>query len=142
MRRRHVFHIVGAVVAAVGVAMLFPVAIALIYQEWAEAWQLALAAGLTAGIGAMAWRAWDRPGELSTREGFAAVGLAWFAISAFGVLPYLFTGTFSNLNDAFFETAAGFTTTGASVVPDPSVLTGVGEQCWPRTNIRSVVSLG
>ena len=102
--------------------MLLPAAVSLIYQEWWEALQIALAAVLTTAAGTAAWRAWDRPGELSPREGFAAVGLAWFAISAFGVLPFLLTGDFTNLTDAFFETAAGFTTTGASVVPDPSDL--------------------
>ena len=124
MRLRHVFHIIGAVVAAVGVAMLFPAVVALVYQEWSVAWQIGLAGVATFAIGGFAWRAWDRPGELSAREGFAAVGLAWFAISAFGVLPYLLTGSFalSEITDAFFETAAGFTTTGASVVPDPAAL--------------------
>jgi len=32
------------------------------------------------------------------------------------------TGSIGNLTDAFFETASGFTTTGASILPDPSVL--------------------
>ena len=122
MRLRHVFHIIGAVVAAIGVAMFVPVAVSLIYQEWSHAWQIGLAGVVTAGAGGFAWRAWDRPGELSAREGFAAVGLAWFAISAFGVLPYLLTGEISSVTDAFFETAAGFTTTGASVLPDPGAL--------------------
>ena len=46
----------------------------------------------------------------AAREGFATVGLSWFAISLFGMLPYLLTDTFNGPTDAFFETAAGFTT--------------------------------
>ena len=122
MRLRNVLHIVGAVVAATGIAMLLPVAVSLIYQEWGEAFQIMLASVLTTGTGAAAWKVWRKPAELSPREGFATVGLAWFAISAFGVLPYLLTGDLTNLTDAFFETTAGFTTTGASVVPNPADL--------------------
>ncbi len=129
MKRRHVFHIVGVVVASVGAAMLLPAATAAIYREWDDVGWFVLAALLTTAAGLVAWRAWDRPGELRPREGFAAVGLSWFAISAFGMVPYLFTGAITNVTDAFFETAAGFTTTGASVVPDPAVL-GHGVLMW------------
>jgi len=121
MSGRRILYVIGAVVMAVGVAMLSATVVALIYQEWAEAWQITLAAVVTFAIGGAAWRYFDRPGELTTREGFATVGLAWFAISAFGMLPYLFTGTFW-LTNAFFETAAGFTTTGASVLAAPEEL--------------------
>ncbi len=122
MSLRRVFYVVGTVVAATGVAMLLPVAVALIYQEWSVAGGIALAAALTTGLGLAAWKAWDRPGELTPREGFAAVGLSWFAISALGTLPFLITGAISNVTNAFFETAAGFSTTGASIVPDPAML--------------------
>ncbi|MFQ5554648.1 MAG: TrkH family potassium uptake protein [Acidimicrobiia bacterium] len=122
MERRHAFHVVGVVVAATGAAMLVPLVTSLIYREWEHAGWFALAAFVTAAAGFGASRAFGRPGELTPREGFAAVGLSWFAMSAFGMLPYLLTGSVGNVTDAFFETASGFTTTGASVVPDPAVL--------------------
>jgi trk system potassium uptake protein TrkH len=78
---------------------------------------LALAAGITLAAGVAGWR-WGSPGELSAREGFAIVGLSWFVVAAFGILPYLLTGTLGDFSDAFFESAAGFTTTGATVVAD------------------------
>lgn len=59
--------------------------------------------------------------ELRHREGFAIVTFSWLAISFFGALPYLFSGTFSTLTDAFFESISGFTTTGASVLTDIEV---------------------
>jgi trk system potassium uptake protein TrkH len=122
MSRRGLLHLIGAVVAASGLAMLGPVLVSLIYQEWTVAWQILLAAVITTGAGGATWRIFGNPGDLTTREGFAIVGLAWFAISVFGTLPYLFTGDIGSFTDAFFETAAGFTTTGASVVPDPAAL--------------------
>jgi trk system potassium uptake protein TrkH len=119
---RRLLHLIGAVVSAIGAAMFAAVVTSLIYREWAEAAWIALAAVITIGIGFATWTHYDRPHDLSRKEGFAIVGLSWFAISAFGTLPYLLTGSISNITDAFFETAAGFTTTGASVIPDPSLM--------------------
>ena len=117
---RRLSYIIGAVVAAVGVAMLPALLTSLIYQEWNDALGLFTASFVTVLIGFVAWRMFGSSGELTKREGFAAVGLAWIAIAFVGTLPYLFTGTIANITDAFFESAAGFTTTGSSVIPDPS----------------------
>jgi trk system potassium uptake protein TrkH len=122
MAWRRLAHVIGAVVAAAGAAMLLPVVVALIYQEYDVAWQIGLASLLTMGIGLLAWRYLDPPGRLTTREGFAIVGLSWIAMAFFGTLPYLLTGEITSFTDAFFETAAGFTTTGASITPDPASL--------------------
>lgn len=119
---RRLSFIIGAVVAASGVAMVPAALVSLGYQEWAEAGQIFLAALVTVGLGVIGWRVVGRHGVLTTKEGFAAVGLAWFVMAFFGTLPYLFTGSIANLTDAFFETAAGFTTTGSSIIPDPGTL--------------------
>ena len=52
---------------------------------------------------------------MRSREGYAVVGLAWVLFSAFGGLPFMFTGVTSYFWDAFFETVSGFTTTGATI---------------------------
>ncbi|GMQ92673.1 MAG: TrkH family potassium uptake protein [Acidimicrobiia bacterium] len=122
MSWRHLAHVVGAVLGATGLAMFAPVAVSVIYQEWSVLPGLTAAAVVTTLIGFLLWRIFDRPGELSTKEGFAAVGLAWIALALAGALPYLLTGSIGNLTDAFFEAAAGITTTGASIVPDPGLL--------------------
>jgi len=122
MSWRHLLHVVGAVLGAIGVAMLAAPAVSIMYQEWSELPGLLLAAVITMLVGFGLWRVFDRPGELSTREGFAAVGLSWIAMALFGALPYLLTGSIGNITDAVFEAAAGFTTTGSSIIPDPGVL--------------------
>lgn len=60
--------------------------------------------------------------ELNQREALLLVTLVWFAASAFGGLPFLFTPHFAGFTDTFFETASGFTTTGASILPNVEVL--------------------
>ena len=115
-------YIVGAVVTGAGAAMVPPAIVAFFYRETTEAFQILLAAAITILAGVVGWRIVGRQGRITSKEGFAAVGLAWFAMAAFGILPYLLTGSIETLTGAFFETAAGFTTTGASVVPDPALL--------------------
>ena len=115
-------YIVGAVVAGAGAAMVPPALVAAFYGEGRVAIRILISAAITLIAGGVGWRVVGRPGKITAKEGFAAVGLAWFAMAAFGTLPYLVTGSIDSLTGAFFETAAGFTTTGASVVPDPSVL--------------------
>ncbi len=119
---RRLSYIIGAVIAAAGAAVLPAVVTSLIYQEWREALGLFGAAVLMVVIGVAAWRIYGAAGELTKREGFAAVGLAWISLAFVGTLPYLLTGTITNVTDAFFESAAGFTTTGSSVIPDPSLV--------------------
>ncbi len=115
-------YIVGAVVTGAGAAMVPPAIVAFFYGETTEAVQILLASAITMLAGVVAWRVVGRQGRITSKEGFASVGLAWFAMAAFGILPYLLTGSIDTLTGAFFETAAGFTTTGASVVPDPALL--------------------
>lgn len=122
MSWRHLLHVVGAVLGAIGLSMFVPVAVSAIYGEWGDLPGLLLAGVLTTSLGFGLWRYFDKPGELSTREGFAAVGLAWIAIALMGSLPYLLTGSIASITDAVFESTAGITTTGASVVPDPGML--------------------
>ena len=123
MRFRRLLHVIGAVVAATGVAMLSAVLVALIYGDLGDAVAITAAAGVTVAVGAGAWRYFEAPDRLTAREGFAIVGLSWIVMTVFGTLPYLFTGEIASITDAFFETAAGYSTTGASIVPDPAELT-------------------
>ncbi|MCB2223343.1 MAG: TrkH family potassium uptake protein [Actinobacteria bacterium] len=129
MHRRHLVLIVGAVVTAAGLSMLVPAAVALGYGEVGDALALAGSAGISVLFGVLAWKVIGRTGELSAREGFAAVALSWFAVAVFGSLPYLLSGAVDGPTNAFFETAAGFTTTGSSIVPDPAAL-GHGILLW------------
>lgn len=129
MSWRHLLHVVGAVIGAIGASMLVAALTSVIYQEWSVALEIVGASAVTTAAGFALWRWFDRPGELSTREGFAAVALSWIAVGLVGALPYLFTGSITSITDAVFETVGGFSTTGSSVVPDPSLLPH-GIQLW------------
>ena len=58
------------------------------------------------------------PSAFYAREGMVCVGLSWIVLSAVGCLPFCVSGEIPRYVDAFFETVSGFTTTGASIVPE------------------------
>ena len=60
--------------------------------------------------------------EMSNRDTFLIVTIAWVLFSLFGSLPYLFSSTIPSFINAFFESTSGFTTTGASILTDVEIL--------------------
>ena len=65
-------------------------------------------------------RAESRMGE---REGYVIVAMVWVVFSAFGLLPYYLSGQVPTFTDAWFESMSGFTTTGATIIPNLDVIT-------------------
>lgn len=129
MSFRRLGFIIAAVIEATGVAMASSAVVAGIYGEWSDARGIAISALVVVVVADVARRLFTPAAEMTTREGFAAVALAWFAMAFVGTLPYLVTGSVSGLTDAFFETAAGITTTGSSILPDLAAL-GHGVLWW------------
>lgn len=60
--------------------------------------------------------------SIGKREGYLIVAVGWIGMAVFGMLPYLIAGVFTSFHDAFFETASGLTTTGATVLTDIEVV--------------------
>ncbi len=117
MHWRHVLKVVGVLTLAIGLFMVLPLAVGLIYQDGsALPFLKAMAVTLTCGA-ALVFFFRGTPGDhVSQREGMAIVTLGWSAVGLFGALPFYFEGPFPTFADAFFESVSGFTTTGASVV--------------------------
>jgi trk system potassium uptake protein TrkH len=60
--------------------------------------------------------------EISNRDSFLTVTITWILFTLFGSLPYLISDTIPSFINAFFESASGFTTTGASILKDVEIL--------------------
>jgi trk system potassium uptake protein TrkH len=112
-------HVVGALAKYLGLAALFPTAVAIGYGE--RFWPFLVAGAITSGIGYAVERLTAASaGRLGGREGFLAVSATWLVAAAFASIPYLLVGgdQLGHPIDAYFEGMSGFTTTGASVVTD------------------------
>ncbi len=59
---------------------------------------------------------------ISNRDTFLVVSIAWIIFSAAGTLPYILSETIPSFINAFFESASGFTTTGASILSEVETL--------------------
>lgn len=58
------------------------------------------------------------PKQISNKEGYLIVVLSWLLVCLFGMLPYaLYGGEFTIIN-SWFESVAGYTTTGSSILTD------------------------
>ena len=128
---RRIAYIVGVVLVAGGFAVVPALVVSAIYGEWETALHLALTLALALAIGAVTIGLVGRPDRLRPKDAFAGVAIAWVAVIAVGSLPYLLTGSFG-ITDALFESTAGFTTTGATVIGDLSG-TAKGLLLWRAT---------
>ena len=124
-----VAYVIGSILVFVAVAMVSAAIVSAAYSEFENAAWILVSAGITAGVGFLVRRLVRRPKSITVKEGFATVGLSWFVFSIFGALPYLLTGAIPDVTNAVFETASGFTTTGASILADPGALP-YGVQFW------------
>lgn len=123
MNVKSISRTVGLILLITGIFQLFPLLIAVIDREprnilaYIESLCLILLVG-------SALLLFSRGGNrmFSAQEGFAATGLSWIFMSAFGALPFFLSGQIPSYVDAFFEMVSGFTTTGASILTDVEAL--------------------
>jgi len=111
-------NMLGFVLAIVGIFMLPALLIALFRAEWNAALGFGITIAVMAVLSLLMSRKRPARRDYYTREGLATVGLTWVLVSVFGALPFTLSGSIPSYVDAFFETASGFTTTGASILAD------------------------
>ena len=58
--------------------------------------------------------------EMTHKDGFLVITLFWIVLSSAGSIPFILSGM--TFIDSFFESMSGITTTGATVIPNLSVL--------------------
>jgi trk system potassium uptake protein len=117
--------VVGTVVAAIGLVLAGFWGAALLLGERPEGFALGTVVGLVLGLGLRWWGRSGAPalrhGEPTRREALAALLVAWALVPALGALPFIGAGVLGPL-DAYFESMSGFTTTGATVLTDFSIV--------------------
>jgi len=119
---RFLLHNLSLLTAFLGISMLFPLLVALIYRE-DDIWTFALSFLICASIGVTGYLATKGvKKEIGPRDGFAIVAVGWITLAFFGSLPYLFSGALDSFADAYFESVSGFTTTGSTVIGNIEIL--------------------
>ena len=119
MNYKMILHTIGKILCVEAALMVPAFFISLGYGEADSMRGLATTIVLTAAIGILLLILLvPKNKNFYAREGFFTVALAWIVISLFGALPFFFSGAIPSFVDCWFETVSGFTTTGASIIPD------------------------
>jgi trk system potassium uptake protein TrkH len=115
---RIVYKIIGSLLFIEGAFMLGCLAMAFSYKEDdVVAFLLSVCFTVAAGF-IFKYFGRNSDNNLSRRDAYLVVTLAWVIFSFFGMLPFLIGGYITNIADAYFETMSGFTTTGATILDD------------------------
>jgi len=110
-----VLNTLGSILLFLGISMIFPLLYALYYHEKATS-AFIISMIITVTVGILLKKLFSPLEPIRIKEGFAIACLGWIVAAAFGALPFMFAGTFTNFIDAYFESMSGFTTTGATVI--------------------------
>ena len=113
MNYNTIINLISAVLRFLGMVMLVPLVVALLYNENYN--PFLISAVITFIVGIVSGLKTHEIDDLPIKESFAIVAIGWFSVALFGSLPYLLSGI-SPL-DALFESMAGFTTTGSTILP-------------------------
>ncbi|NCC56125.1 MAG: TrkH family potassium uptake protein, partial [Synergistales bacterium] len=114
-----IFKVLSLLSAIVSLSMVLPLG----WSLWdgssdGKAFLLSISAGLIfSAVLFMAGKNADY-NDIGVKDGFLVVSLSWIFASLIGALPFYISGTIPTFAGAFFESASGFTTTGASVLSD------------------------
>ncbi|GLC82999.1 TrkH family potassium uptake protein [Lacrimispora brassicae] len=117
MNKKVIIYLMGWILNIEAVFMLLPCIAALIYRETSGFWFLVVMAAC-GGTGLIFIRKKPENMVFYAKEGFVSVALSWIVLSFFGALPFYLSGEIPKFEDAMFEVISGFTTTGASILPD------------------------
>jgi len=119
---KFIFNFLGRLLMMEGLFLIIPLFVSLLYQD-GEYMAFLYSVILTFLVGLTVWAPFRNCGRTIRKgEGYLLVSIVWISYSIFGSLPYIFSSFHFSFTDAFFETISGFTTTGASVIPDVEIL--------------------
>ena len=107
----------GWLLMFMGVFFTVPLITAAIYWEPAF-FSFLIMIAISVGLGLLMTIKKPKNSTLYAKEGFVIVSVSWILLSLFGALAFILSGATTNFVDALFESASGFTTTGASIFGD------------------------
>ena len=123
MNYRLLGRILGKIMILESVLMLAPLAISIIYDEgWQNIFAFLIPIFALAITGLLLQIPKPKRKSLYQKEGFALTALVWIVMTLFGAIPFIINGDIPNYIDACFEIMSGFTTTGASIIVDITVI--------------------
>ena len=116
-----IIYILGYLLRFEAIFLILPTIVGFIYRETDAFVYLGLSLAIYL-LGTLFTHKRSPEKQFHPKEGFVTVAFGWIVLSVFGALPFVLTGDIPSYIDALFETISGFTTTGASILPDVEAL--------------------
>ena len=110
-----VFFTLGVLQIILGISMIIPIVIQIIYGELDSSF---IGAGIiTIIFGVLFFLAnLDHDKKLNLQQAFLLTSLSWLSIAIFGSLPFVFSSLQLSITDSLFESMSGITTTGSTII--------------------------
>ena len=110
-----VFFTLGVLQIILGISMIIPIVIQIIYGELDSSF---IGAGIiTIIFGILFFLAnLDHDKKLNLQQAFLLTSLSWLSIAIFGSLPFFFSNLQLSITDSLFESMSGITTTGSTII--------------------------
>ncbi len=110
-----VFFTLGILQIILGIFMLVPIIVQLIYGQFDSSFFGASI--VTIVIGTLFFLSnLDHEKKLNLQQAFLLTALSWLSIAIFGSLPFIFSNLSFSFTNAFFESMSGITTTGSTII--------------------------
>ena len=123
MNYKYLGKILGKIMVLEGALMLAPLAVSLIYKEsFTHILAFLIPILILVVLGLLLQIPKPTRRSLYQKEGFALTALVWVVMALFGAIPFVINGDIPNYARACFEIMSGFTTTGASIITDITVI--------------------
>nr|WP_008528359.1 TrkH family potassium uptake protein [Halorhabdus tiamatea] len=155
---------IGALQVLIGLLMLIPFVVSLLYGEWYSAVSFLIGSGVTALVGGVTYKLCEDAPEPKRHHAMIVAALGWLVTAAFGAVPFIVAAYITpegvlnsfipagadyarssllNFRDplhAFFESVSGYTTTGLTMsVHEPSIGHGF---LWYRSQMQWIGGAG
>ena len=112
-----VFYTLGTLQIVLGVFMLIPVIVQIIYNQLDSGF--ISASIITVIFGVLFFLSnLDHDKNIDLPQAFILTALSWLSVAIFGSLPFIFSDLNLDFTDAFFESMSGITTTGSTILTD------------------------
>ena len=110
-----VFFTLGVLQIILGVSMIIPIIIQVIYNQLDSSF---IGAGIiTIIFGVLFFLSnLNHDKKLNLQQAFLVTSLSWISIAIFGSLPFIFSSLELTITDALFESMSGITTTGSTII--------------------------
>ncbi|MDP1853323.1 MAG: TrkH family potassium uptake protein [Candidatus Omnitrophota bacterium] len=115
---KNIAYYLGKVMIGLGLTMVVPVVIAVLFSEPSPALDFIISAELTFILGSVLILFCRTDKDLNWMQGMIVVSLSWLVAMFLGALPLYLSGHFNSYLDACFDAMSGFATTGLTLAQD------------------------